>query len=74
MSFLLKNYSVVEIVYMFIRCNKTKILLLNTDNTNTKHLGKDNIGKGAPTMSLDAFESLFFGTEEEKQVMTSTLF
>ena len=74
MSFLLKYYSLVEVAYMFIRCSKTKFLLLNTNNTNTKHLGKDNIGKGGPTMSLDAFEYLFFDTEEEKQVMTSTFF
>ena len=56
MSFLLKNYSLVEIVYLFIRCNKTKFFLRNTDNTDrngvhkqnihTKHLEKHYIGKG----------------------------
>ena len=56
MSFLLKNYSLVESVYLFIRCNKTKFFLphtnnthrngVNKQNTHTKHLEKDNIGKG----------------------------
>ena len=56
MSFLLKNYSLVERVYLFLRRNKTKFLLQNTNstdrnglhkqNTQTKHLAKDNIGEG----------------------------
>ena len=58
MSFLLKNYSLVESVYLFIRCNKTRFFLQNTNNTDrngvnkqnththTKHSKKDNIGKG----------------------------
>ena len=56
MSFLLKNYSLVEFVYIFIRCNKTKFFLWNTNKTvrngankqktDTKHLEKVNIGKG----------------------------
>ena len=56
MSFILKNYSLVESVYLFIRWNKTKFFLRNTyntdrngvnkQNTHTKHLEKDNIGKG----------------------------
>ena len=55
MSFLLKNYSLVESVYMFIRCNKTSFFLQNTNNTDrngvnkqnthTKHLDKENTGK-----------------------------
>ena len=55
MSFLFIKYSLVEFVYLFIRCNKTKFLLSNTNNadkngvnqqnTHTKHLKKDNIGK-----------------------------
>ena len=77
MSFFKKNYSAVEVVYLFIRCNKTKFFLWNTNNTdrngvnkqktNTKHLQKDNIGKGGgrPTMSLDAFEFLFFDSARE---------
>ena len=76
MSFLLKNYSLVESVYLFIRCNKTKFFQRNTkntdrngvnkQNTHTKHLEKDNIGKwGGPTMSLDAFEFLFFNSARE---------
>ena len=56
MYFLLKNYSLVESAYLFIRCNKTKFFLRNTkntdrngvnkQNTHTKHLEKDNIKKG----------------------------
>ena len=75
MSFLLKNYSLVESVYLFIRCNKTKFYQRNTINTvrngvnkqnrHTKHLEKDNIGRGGPTMSLDAFEFLFFDSARE---------
>ena len=55
MSFLLKNYSLVESVYMFIRCNKTNFFLqninntdrngVNKQNTHSKHLEKDNTGK-----------------------------
>ena len=66
----------LEIVYMFIRCNKTKFFLWNTNNTDrngvnkqkthTKHLEKDNIRKGGfPTMSLDAFEFSFFDSARE---------
>ena len=55
MSFLFIKYSLVEFVYLFIRCNKTMFLLSNTNNAvkngvnkqnaQTKHLEKDNIGK-----------------------------
>ena len=61
MSLLFKNYSLVEVVYLFIRCSKTKFFLLNTNDTDkngvniqnththththTKHLEKDNTGK-----------------------------
>ena len=88
MSFLLENYSLVESAYLFIRCNKTKFFLRNTYNTDrngvnkqsthTKHLEKDNTGKGwlwwwrggvgwgtCLTMSLDISEFLFFGSSKE---------
>ena len=55
MYFLLKNQSLVESVYLFIRCNKTRFFLrktnntdrngINKQNTHTKHLEKDNTGK-----------------------------
>ena len=55
MYFLLKNQSLVESVYLFIRCNKTRFFLrktnntdrngVNKQNTHTKHLEKDNTGK-----------------------------
>ena len=75
MCFLLKNYLLVESVYLFIRCNNTTFFQQNTinidrndvnkQNRDTKHLAKDNTGRGGeggggPTMSLDDFEFLFF--------------
>ena len=78
MSFLLKNYLLVEVVYLFIRCIKTKLFLWNTiDNDRNKqkrhikHLEKDNIAKaeggggGVPTKSLHAFEVWFFDSARE---------
>ena len=57
MSLLLNNYSVVEAAYLFIRCNKARFFLritnntdrngVNKHNTDTKHLEKDNIGRGS---------------------------
>ena len=65
MSFLLKNYSLVESVYLFIRCNKTKFFLRNTNNTDingvnkqnthTKHLEKDDIGNGGSNYEPGCF-------------------
>ena len=71
MSFLLKNYSLVEVVCLFIRCNEIKFLPWNTDNTNrnsvnkpkkdNKHLEKDNIGKrGGEGVQLWAWMVLKF--------------
>ena len=82
MSFLLKNYSPVKSVYLFIRCNKTKFFLPNTNNTHrngvnkqnthTKQIEKDNIGRGGdPSWMLLNF---CFFTEQDKQGMTSALF
>ena len=79
------NYSLVEVVYRYIRCNKTRFFLWNTNSTDkngvnkqhthTKHFEKDNTGKRSvvPTMSLAASEFLFL-TVQKKQVMTSPLF
>ena len=44
MSCLLKNYSLVEIVYLFIRRNKTKFFLQNTNNTDRNGVNKQNTG------------------------------
>ena len=65
MSFLWKNYSLVERVCLFIRCNKTKFYLQNTDNTDrngvneknihTKQLEKDNIGNGGSNYEPGCF-------------------
>ena len=77
MSFLFKNYSLEEVVYLLIRWNKTKIFLWNTNksdrnglnkqNTQTKHLEKDNTGKKGegvvPTMHASEF--LFFDSTKE---------
>ena len=76
MSFLFGNCSLVEVVYLFIWCSKIKFFLWNTynadrngvnkQNTHTKHLDKDNTWRrGGPTMSLDAFEFLFFDSARE---------
>ena len=79
MCFLLKNYSLVESVYLFIRHNKTKFFQQNTINTDrngvnkqnrhTKHLEKDNTGRagggGAPKKGPVAFEFLFFDSARE---------
>ena len=56
MCFLLKNYLLVESVYLFIRCNNTTFFQQNTinidrndvnkQNRDTKHLAKDNTGRG----------------------------
>ena len=58
MSSLFKNYSLIEVIYLLIKCNKTKFFLsstittdrngVNKQNTHrdTKHSEKDNIGKG----------------------------
>ena len=55
MSFLFKNYSLVKVIYLLIRCYKTRFFLWNTNNTDrngvnkentyTKHSEKDNTGK-----------------------------
>ena len=42
MSFLLKNYSIVESVNLFIRCNKTRLFLQNTNNTDRNGVNKQN--------------------------------
>ena len=85
MSFSLKNDSLIEFVYLFIRCNKNKFFLRNINNTDrngvnkqktqTKDLEKDNIGK-AGGVQLWAWMLLKFGflAVQEKQVMTSTPF
>ena len=53
--FLFKNYSLVKVIYLLIRCYKTRFFLWNTNNTDrngvnkentyTKHSEKDNTGK-----------------------------
>ena len=84
MSFLLKNYSLVKSIYLFIRCNKTKFFLPNTNithrnginkqNTHTKQIEKDNIGKGGGGNPSWMLLNFCFFTEQDKQGMTSTLF
>ena len=54
MSFPFKNYSLVKVIYLLIRRYKTRFFVWNTNDTNgvdkqntqTKHSGKDNTGKG----------------------------
>ena len=40
MSFLFKNYSLVEVIYMLIRFNKAKFFQWNTNNTNRNGVNK----------------------------------
>ena len=42
MCFLLKNFSLVESVYLFIRYNKTKFFQQNTINTDRNGVNKQN--------------------------------
>ena len=88
MSFLLKNYSLVEVVYLFIRCKKTIFFLWNTNNTNRNGVNKQKNthqtllegkcrkwggGGGGSNYEPGCFWSYFL-TVQEKQVMASTLF
>ena len=84
MLFLLKNYSVVESVYLFIRYNKTKFFQRNTDNTDRNSVNKKKtytpnsqrkitLEMEGPTMSLDAFEFLFFGSVREASNDVNTI-
>ena len=41
-SFLFKNYSLVKVIYLLIRCYKTGFLLWNTDNTDRNGVNKQN--------------------------------
>ena len=42
MFFLFKNYSLVEVIDLLIRCNKTKFFLSNTNNTGRSGVNKQN--------------------------------
>ena len=42
LSFLFKNYSFVEVINLLITCNKIKLFLLNTNNTNKNSVTKQN--------------------------------
>ena len=42
MYFLFKNYPFVEVVYLLIRCNKTKFFLWNAKNTDRIGANKQN--------------------------------
>ena len=56
MSLLFKNYSLIKVIYLLIRCYKTMFFLrstnnadrngINKQNTHTKHSEKDKNGKG----------------------------
>ena len=82
-----QNYSLVEFVYLFIRCNKTKLFLWNTNNadrngvnkqkTHTKLLEKYKTGKegvGFPTISLDASEFLLLDSAKLASNDVNTFF
>ena len=40
MSFLFKNYSLVKVIYLLIRCYKTSFFLSNTNNTDKNGVNK----------------------------------
>ena len=42
MSFLFKDYSLVEVIHLSIRCNKTKLFLWNTYNSDRNGVSKQN--------------------------------
>ena len=42
MSLLFKNYSLVEVIHMLIKFNKTKSFLRNTKNTDTNSVNEQN--------------------------------
>ena len=44
MSFLFRNYSLVEVAYLLIRCNKAKVFLWNTDNTDG-NINRNDVNK-----------------------------
>ena len=45
MSLLFKNYSLVEVMYLLIRFNKSKFLFWNTNNTDENGVTKQNTYK-----------------------------
>ena len=65
----------VQSVYLFIRCNKTKFFLRNTNNTDknsvnqqnthTKHLEKDNTGNEGSNYEPGCFWNLFLDSARE---------
>ena len=40
MSFLFKSYSLVKVIYLFIRCDKTRFVFWNTNNTDRNGVNK----------------------------------
>ena len=42
MSFLFKNYSFVKVIYLLIRCYKTRFFIWNTNHTDRKGVDKQN--------------------------------
>ena len=51
MSFLSKNYSLVKVVYMLIRCYKTRFFLRNRNNTDKNGVNKTQTH--TPTQALN---------------------
>ena len=42
MTFLFKNYSLAKVIYLLIRCYKTRFFLSNTNNTDRNGVNKQN--------------------------------
>ena len=57
MSLLFKNYSLIEVTYLLIRFNKTKLFLCNTKNTDRKGVNKKKHTGTSNTQKITTFET-----------------
>ena len=48
MSSLFKNYSLIEVIYLLIKCNKTKFFLSSTITTDRNGVNKQNTHTETP--------------------------
>ena len=86
---LFKHYSLVEVAYLFFRCDKTKFFLWNTNNTDRNGVDKQNLNTHTHTHTrthttkdkavwsyLLAWQLLNFSffTVKKKQLKNSALF
>ena len=48
MSFFSKNYSLVKVIYLLVRCYKTRLFLRNTNNTDRSGVNKQHTDTHTP--------------------------